>query len=130
MAPLAMTISVPQQTLLYTPKRSFNWPVFGTVCDTSEITRIVRAVFACIHRTNADEKHSARLVGGIALPLGEKSAFHPAKNVRRGRCICRKCPSYRSDANGSGFARIVMTQQQNPLGYDNEVRLTRPDKGT
>ena len=75
-----------------------------------------------------------RIPNGLSAESGYHSDknghFTRPKNVRRARRICMKCPPYRIDANGSGFARIVVTQQQNSLGYDNEVRLTRHDKGT
>ena len=82
-----------------------------------------------------ERTHSERLVGGIGLPRGQKWHFtRPKMSVVVG-AFAGKCPPYRSDANGSGFARIVVTRQQNSLGYDNEVRLTRhatrePDEGS
>src|SRR5262245_8140094 len=81
MAPLMMTISKPQQTLLYTPNFWFTWPVFDTV-DAPKITRIVRAVYASRRRTKVDGTGSGTACLRNRLTTRTRMDIHPVKNVR------------------------------------------------
>src|SRR5207253_11168360 len=51
-APLVMTISAPQQTLLYTPKFSFTLPFCGTVPPTHLHLRTDKNAFSMAYQAN------------------------------------------------------------------------------
>src|SRR3989475_11562388 len=80
-APLVITISQPQQRLLYTPNFSFTWPLCGTVCDASYHTHPGICTLAHVGPT-LTRTHFESLVCGIGLPLGAKMDIEPAKNIR------------------------------------------------
>src|SRR5438093_579640 len=77
-APLVMTISAPQQRLLYTPKFSFTWPLSGTDRDSRAASGTLAYLSPTLART-----HFRELIGGIGLPPGRKNGIHPTL----------KCPS-------------------------------------
>src|SRR5213596_830972 len=53
-APAVMTISAPQQRLLYTPNFSFTWPLCGTVRDAPKSHASLR-LYASTRRTDTDK---------------------------------------------------------------------------
>jgi hypothetical protein len=70
-----------------------------------------------------DGRHSECPVSGIGLPLGQKWTFTRSKNpCAEGKRLHHRAGSARRIEvmlTGSRFARIVVTQEQNSLGYDN-----------
>src|SRR5438034_8327085 len=101
-APLVITISQPQQRLLYTPNFSFTWPLCGTVCDAPYTHPCI--VDGSTRRTNTDKNAFRWLISGTELPLGQKWIFTRPKNVRR-RCrrfqrTIRLAISYRRQSVG------------------------------
>ena len=103
MAPLVMTISEPQQALLYTPKHWFNWPVLGTVCDTS-LNRT-----SCVLCTLADVGPTWR--ERIPNGLSAESGYHADKN---GISPGQKCPSWSAHLQESA-RRIEVMQTEADL---------------
>ena len=87
-APLVMTISAPQQTLLYTPKFSFTLPLCGTVTSYASVhLRTLAHIVRTLTRT-----HFRWLIRRTGLPLGAKR-ISPSQLFGRVSALLRRSES-------------------------------------